>query len=75
MRQRVIESLESNPNFHGRLHGIQVESQGDTLVLNGAVASYYMKQLLQESLRQVDGIVHIENYVKVVKPDALPSIE
>lgn len=72
---RVVESLEANPNFRGQLRGIQVESEGDTVVLSGAVASYYMKQLLQESLRQVDGIARIENHVRVIKPDGLLSID
>ena len=75
LRMRVVESLQANPNFHGQLRGIQVESEGDTLVLKGAVASYYMKQLLQESLRHVEGLARIENHVKVVKSDGLLSID
>ncbi len=72
-RSLAIQSLEANPNFHGRLAlaAIQIESDGDTLVLNGRVPSYYLKQLLQETVRQVDGVANVENHVMVVNPSGL----
>ena len=47
---------------------IQIESNGDTLVLNGRLPSYYLKQLLQETLRHVKGVAHVQNHVVVVNP-------
>jgi len=73
LQSLAIQSLEANPIFRGRmaLGAIQVESDGDTLVLNGHVPSYYLKQLLQEALRRVDGVTHVENHVVVVNPGGL----
>lgn len=36
------------------------------LILHGIVRSFYMKQVAQETLRNLDGVVHIANAVRVV---------
>ncbi len=70
LRSSAIQSLEANPIFRGRmaLGAIQIESNGDTLVLTGKVPSYYLKQLLQESVRHLKGVRHIDNQVVVLNP-------
>jgi len=77
LRLRAIQSLENNPNFHGRLasFAIQIESNDGTLILNGRVPSFYLKQVLQETLRHVAGVTNVENHVVVVKPRSLISID
>ena len=75
LRLLAIRSLETNPIFRGRLawSAIQIESDGNTLVLNGRVPSYYLKQLLQETLRRVEGVAQVENHLVVVNPSDLLS--
>ena len=51
----------------------EVELKEDTLIITGRVPSYYLKQLLQEALRQVDGVNRIENRVDVISCDGLSS--
>lgn len=73
LRSLAIQSLEASPTFRGRLGlaGIHIESDGDTLVLNGRLPSYYLKQLLQETVRRVDGVANVENHVLVVNPSGM----
>ena len=66
----AVQSLETHPDFRWRLAkcGIQIESNGNKLILNGRVPSWYLKQLLQETLRHIDGVGSVENLVVVVSP-------
>jgi hypothetical protein len=72
----AFQSLETHPDFRWRLAGwgIQIESNGDKVILNGRVPSWYLKQLLQETLRRVDGVGSVENRVVVVHPDGQLSV-
>lgn len=73
LRSLAIQSLEANPTFRGRmgLAAIQIESDCDTLVLSGCLPTYYLKQLLQETVRRVDGVANVENHVLVVNSSGL----
>ncbi len=75
LRELAMQSLETHPAFRWRLDmwGIQIEVHGDTLILNGRLPSWYLKQLLQETLRHVDGVGSVMNRVVVVKPSDKPS--
>ena len=66
----IRERLERHPHFHGRAHLIQIRSNGNSLVLSGRVPTYYLKQLLQEAVKLVPEIVHIDNRVDVQWPPA-----
>jgi hypothetical protein len=48
-------------------------SQG-TLTLRGRLPSFYLKQLLQTHLRNLDGVTQINNQVDVVSSTGLSSI-
>jgi hypothetical protein len=67
------QSLEAHPKLRrlfecGR---IGIETAGDTLVLKGCLPSYYLKQVLQEALRRIEGVASIENQIVVVYPSRL----
>jgi hypothetical protein len=57
--------LEAEACFRGRLHLIRIEARGGTLFLSGRLPSFYMKQVLQTTLRGIDGVSEIENHVEV----------
>ncbi|MCA9217469.1 MAG: hypothetical protein KDB27_30585 [Planctomycetales bacterium] len=67
---RLVDSarlaLEENTYFHGRSKLIRIDelSKG-TLVLSGQVPSFYLKQILQTVLSELDGVEQIENRVEV----------
>jgi len=41
---------------------------GDTIVLSGCLPSHYLKQLLQEAIKVIAGVVDIDNQVDVLWP-------
>jgi hypothetical protein len=67
LRSIALQSLEADPIFRGRmnLRAIHIEVEGDRLVLNGRLPSYYLKQRLQEVIRRVAGVRDVENLVEV----------
>ncbi len=40
-------------------------AEGGKITLHGTVASYFEKQLAQETIREVDGVDHIDNLIQV----------
>ena len=57
--------LEQHPHFRGRSSLFVVELVGETIVLSGRLPSYYLKQLLQETIKLMPGVVNIDNEVDV----------
>jgi len=68
---RARSALKNSPIFE--LRDVNVEQQGETIVLTGTVSSYYYKQLAQEAVRtalrnhDLEVINHIE--VRPYGPD------
>jgi hypothetical protein len=70
---RAWQRLEQHPHFRGRLHGLQIEQQGQTLCLSGRLPTFYLKQLVQETLRHVPGVERVFNGISVVSPFGVSS--
>ena len=51
---------------HLTKHNLSYELQDGDLILRGAVRTYYQKQLVQESLRHVEGVRMIRNEIQVL---------
>lgn len=51
---------------HLTKHNLSYELQEGDLILRGAVRTYYQKQLVQESLRHIDGVRMIRNEIQVI---------
>lgn len=62
--ERVCHALNRQRHLFGR--GVQYELVNRDVILTGSVASYFQKQMAQESLRQIDGIRRIVNELQVV---------
>jgi osmotically-inducible protein OsmY len=61
--QLAKQRLETSP--HLALRSIVCGFHEGVLVLRGTVASFFLKQLAQETVRSVSGVRLIENYVEV----------
>ena len=54
------------------LRNVSCECDDGVLILDGRLGSYYHKQLAQETVRGVEGVVQVVNRTEVVIP---PSLE
>ena len=64
LEDRVQNAIDHNPYLSRR--SLRCEAKEGHVVLRGQVRSYFQKQMAQESVRRVDGIVSIENCLEVV---------
>ena len=62
------QALEAHSHFRGRTRHIHIEDHQGELVLRGSVPTYYLKQVLQEVVRDVGGVQRIDNRVDVCSP-------
>ena len=61
----AIGRLETNSHFHHRTQLLRFESFDGCLVIHGRLPSFYLKQLVQTLLRNLDGVEEIHNRVDV----------
>jgi hypothetical protein len=57
--------VESHPHFVGRSRLFSFEYADETLVICGAVPTFYLKQVLQSALKNLDGVRLVDNRVSV----------
>jgi hypothetical protein len=65
LEEQAREALRRHPSF--RCSDLNVECQEDVLIVRGYLPTFYLKQLLQTALLQVEGVVRIDNRVDVVR--------
>lgn len=63
--------LSRHSHFHGRADCFQFQEQGEVLVIEGTVPSFYLKQMLQCALLNLRSISRIENRVQVIASDGV----
>lgn len=56
-------ALEQSPHLSRKQ--LRLEARKGRIILRGTVASYYQKQMAQETLRKLDGVEEIENHLQV----------
>jgi hypothetical protein len=61
-------------HFFGRTNNFAFTQCDDVLVIQGCVPTFYLKQVLQQALKGLDGVRHIDNRVDVVASDGLSSV-
>ncbi len=65
----VRARLEQHPHFRGRSSQYTIALVDETIVMTGQFPSFYLKQLLQEVIKVMPGVVSIDNQVHVVWPN------
>ena len=73
--RRAQSLVNSHTHFTGRAHGFDFGVRGDVLIVRGSVPSFYLKQVLQHALKNLDGIRWIDNQVTVVSSEGLSSLD
>lgn len=73
LASRARRCLEQHHHFHGRTSSIDIVGDANRLVVTGKLPSYYLKQLLQETLMRMEGVGAIENCVDVVNSEGVSS--
>ena len=63
LQQRAESLLQTNPYLNGQQ--LEAVSREGRLTLKGSVSTYFQKQMAQESLKLIDGIVSIDNQLTV----------
>lgn len=69
-RQRLAE----NRSYALCFRDITIEYEDGVLLLRGRLPSFYMKQVLQTLLRDLDGVEQIDNQTDVVTATGLSSV-
>lgn len=66
---RVKSALQASPYFRGRLNVLRIQSPDNRKVtLCGRLPTFYLKQILQTIVLQVEGVEELENDVEVNEP-------
>jgi osmotically-inducible protein OsmY len=68
---RLDKALKSHP--HLVRQRVYIEREQDRIVLRGTVDSYYHKQMVQETVRKIDGIGAIRNLIEVQSAGTVSS--
>ncbi len=61
----ALQLLTESCHFQHRTQLLQLENRNGCLIIEGRLPSFYLKQVLQTILRDVDGVVQIDNRVDV----------
>lgn len=64
LAERIDRVMRTNPYVNRRL--LRFETEGNRVILQGAVRSYFQKQMAQELIRRIEGVEEIENCLEVL---------
>ena len=62
----VQERLSEDQPYSYHFRHITFDYEDGVLTLRGCLSSFYLKQVLQTALKDVDGVRHIDNQVDVI---------
>lgn len=63
LEDRVQDAIDHNPYLTKK--NLRCETSDGHVVLRGKVRSFFQKQMAQESVKNIDGIVSIQNCLEV----------
>ena len=70
LTHEVATAIQNTPYLSGRT--LRFEEHDGHVVLRGIVGSYFQKQMAQEAIRRIRGVLRIRNELEVLSP-ALPT--
>jgi hypothetical protein len=62
---RATRIVADDSHLHAYKNAIRIQLDGDRLVINGRLPTFFLKQTLQEVLRRIDGVHQVVNHVEV----------
>lgn len=65
--------LARHPHFRGRSDCVRLSGVEGNLTVEGVLPSFYLKQLVQRVLRDVPGVIRINNQIQVANSQGLSS--
>jgi hypothetical protein len=65
IEQQAYHLVDSDHHFRRRAGQFEFQCDEDVLIVRGSVPSFYLKQVLQSVLRQIEGVRGIDNQVMV----------
>jgi len=75
LEQRAREILDSHSHFSGRTRVFKFEVWEDVMVVRGRVPTYYLKQMLQNALKDLPDVRWIDNQVTVVSEYGISTFD
>ncbi len=71
IEKRAWARINNHSHFRGRAKNFEVEYRDHVLTLRGAVPSFYLKQVLQTAVRDLECVRLVDNHVQVIPSDGL----
>ena len=74
VEQGAQELLSQHSHFRGRAGDFKYEYRASVLIVRGCVPTFYLKQVLQTVLKEVEGVAWIDNQVDVISSEGMSSV-
>ncbi len=68
---RAWAAINDHSHFRGRAKGFDLAYRDQVLTVRGRVPTYYLKQVLQTIVRDIEGVQAVDNRVEVIPSDGL----
>ncbi len=68
------QQLEQHPHFCGRSRVLSIQERDEILFVSGCSPSFYLKQMVQETLLNLPGVQGVKNEVDVVNCYGVSSV-
>jgi hypothetical protein len=73
IEQRAYSLVNAHCHFHRRAGLFEFTCEKDVLIVRGNVPTFYLKQVLQSALQDLEGIRTIDNRVTVISSQGVSS--
>ncbi len=72
--EQARKQLEGHPHFCGRSRVLSIQERDEILFVSGCLPSFYLKQMVQETLLNLPGVQGVKNEVDVVSSYGVSSV-
>ncbi|MEX2306267.1 MAG: hypothetical protein WD738_01665 [Pirellulales bacterium] len=74
VEQGAQELLSQHSHFRDRAGDFKYEYSAGVLIVRGCVPTFYLKQVLQTVLKEVEGVAWIDNQVNVISGEGMSGV-